>query len=524
MKNGPQWSAPAAEGRVCTARKRLRRLVWLSTMILALAAFAAAGRAAPPAGAAVTDADINRAVADRLRADPDVSDHLIDVDTERGIVTLSGVVANLLEKDRAVRVAESVRGVRAVVATLAVRAPERSDPEIRRDVREALRQDPDIDFGDVTVIVADGVVTLGGAADSWVESRLAQRAAKSVRGVRRTENRIAVSYDMHRPDEEIRRDVVRRLAGDVFVDDDRISVAVDDGRVTLGGAVGSAAEKSRAQNDAFVVGAAAVDASGLRVQWRRGRDMRKRQAYAALTDEWLKEAVEDALLFDPRVQSFNPKVEVDDGAVTLDGTVESLTAKRAAEKDAWNTLGVRRVDNRLKVRYARWPTDAEARARVLSVFERDALIAKHDLEAEVVNHKAYLYGKVNTLNEKIHAANLATRIHGIVALANHVTVRDRWRWQSDAAIRESVQEELFWSPFVDSDDIAVAVTDGAVRLEGVTSGRFETDAAVQNAFEGGARSVRVNLREADGTLTVEYYPDRNHFYRHADPLGTTFWP
>ena len=79
----------------------------------------------------ITNADITRAVESALIIDPAVSSHLIDVSTKQGIVTLSGSVENLLCKEWAVKQAERVKGVQAVVANVKVNPVSRPDRSIR---------------------------------------------------------------------------------------------------------------------------------------------------------------------------------------------------------------------------------------------------------------------------------------------------------------------------------------------------------------------------------------------------------
>ncbi len=68
--------------------------------------------------------------------------------------------------------------------------------------------------------------------------------------------------------------------------------------------------------------------------------------------------------------------------VTLLGNVASLHAKRAAEEDAKNTLGVRRVMNYLKVKPANWPGDSAVTKLATAVLQRDAHLADFDLRAK----------------------------------------------------------------------------------------------------------------------------------------------
>ena len=65
--------------------------------------------------------------------------------------------------------------------------------------------------------------------------------------------------------------------------------------------------------------------------------------------------------------------------------------------------------------------------------------------------------------------------------------------KSDRELHEDVQSELFWSPFVDEDDIQIDVDDGTVTLSGTVGSPQELRAARENAFEAGALKVRTDL-------------------------------
>ena len=62
----------------------------------------------------LTDPSITAAVKAKLLGDPDVAGLKIDVDTQSGIVTLSGTVKSAAEKDEAVRIARDTAGVKSV--------------------------------------------------------------------------------------------------------------------------------------------------------------------------------------------------------------------------------------------------------------------------------------------------------------------------------------------------------------------------------------------------------------------------
>ena len=79
------------------------------------------------------------------------------------------------------------------------------------------------------------------------------------------------------------------------------------------------------------------------------------------------------------------------------------------------------------------------------------------------------------------------------AVENNLIVEDEWEYKSDWAIKEDIEDEFFWSFVVDEDDVGVQVSNGTAILSGEVASRYEAQAAVKNAFEGGARSVENNI-------------------------------
>lgn len=71
-------------------------------------------------GATVDDASTTAKVKLALAKDDYVSAHRIDVDTENGVVTLTGTVRNEEEAKRAIGVAKSIDGVKKVTSVLTV--------------------------------------------------------------------------------------------------------------------------------------------------------------------------------------------------------------------------------------------------------------------------------------------------------------------------------------------------------------------------------------------------------------------
>jgi osmotically-inducible protein OsmY len=437
----------------------------------------------------VDDEQITNAIEREMWGDDAVSSHLMNVTTQDGVVTFTGSVDHLLARERAVEIAENVVGVRAIVNRIETKPVVRPDAELCKAVESALLHDPAADSYELDVNVDDGIVTLTGTVDSWQEKQLSEEVTKGVRGVRKVKNGIKVDYKSDRPDHEIKAEIETRLANDVRVDDALINVQVKDGKVTLGGTVGCLAEKSRARTDAWVGGVDSVDASGLDIEWWARDEMRRKSLYASRGDEEIKKAVEDAFLYDPRVLSFKPEVSVRKGTVTLTGTVGNLRAKRAAEQDARNTIGVWRVENHLRVRPEKRVSDRELEQRVGTALAGDPYLDRWDVNVSAYSGRVYLSGEVNTSFERDRAGFIAEGVKGVVEVENTIDFDYVWRWKPDWEIKQDVESELYWSPYVDSDNVTVSVEGGAVTLAGKVDTWYERQAAVENAFEGGSKDV-----------------------------------
>jgi osmotically-inducible protein OsmY len=73
-------------------------------------------------GETIDDATITARVKTALLNDPQIAGLKIDVDTTRGIVTMSGIVKSRNEEQRAVTIARGVPGVQDVKSTLQLQA------------------------------------------------------------------------------------------------------------------------------------------------------------------------------------------------------------------------------------------------------------------------------------------------------------------------------------------------------------------------------------------------------------------
>jgi osmotically-inducible protein OsmY len=480
---------------------------------------------------AVTDHGITAAVDRALVFEKGVFPSRVDVNTSEGIVTLSGAVSNLLAKERAVKIAESIRGVRAAIDRIAVTPVVRPDADIRKDILAALRLDPATESYRVSLSVENSLATLTGTVGSYTEKQLAARTAAGVKGVKEVRNDLTINYLTKRTDSQIASDIKARLQWDVWINGEQISSAVKDGKVTLTGAVASAISKSRAFEDAWVNGVTSVDESRVKVE-PSVRDGDQRQLkYAMRSDSEIKQAVQTALGLDPRVAASSPGVNVESGIVILGGTVGNLKAKASAEQDVRNTAGVLGIENLLKVRPNSQSTDTEMKEQMKAVLLWDPELDSSTINVAVADHVAYLSGSVASNYQKGEAQDVASRTKGVISVLNHLKVEpefagSNYAWPddlgygwpyyeqssyyisdvfgpraflSDQLIKRNIEDGFFWSPFVRSKDIKVSVEGGVATLTGTVGTWISWGEADRDARRSGATSVLNRVKVKEGT-------------------------
>lgn len=198
-----------------------------------------------------SDSDIQRDVADELKWDPSLQDDDIAVAVRDGVVTLAGYVKSYLDKWRAERVAARVKGVKAIANDLEVRLPSsstRPDPEIARAAVDALRWNISVPHDRVKVKVENAWVTLEGDVDWYYQREAAERAVRSLTGVKGVSNLITVRAQPTPSD--VKQKIKDALQRGAQFDADRITVEVEGNRAILRGKVRSYAEFKDAERAA----------------------------------------------------------------------------------------------------------------------------------------------------------------------------------------------------------------------------------------------------------------------------------
>lgn len=138
-----------------------------------------------------TDTDIATTAVDALRWNTLVPSNHIKVEVAKGWVTLTGEVDHDYQRRAAERAVRDHAGVTGVTngITLKLQATPR---DIKSDIEKTFAREAVLDAHNITVEVAGGDVTLGGAVRSWAERHEAEKAAWRAPGVKSVKDLVTV--------------------------------------------------------------------------------------------------------------------------------------------------------------------------------------------------------------------------------------------------------------------------------------------------------------------------------------------
>ena len=315
------------------------------------------------------DAWVTTKVKMSLLTSEGVSARSVQVDTIDGRVTLHGSVSTQAEKARAEEVASKIDGAREVRNLLQVVPPrqeaklERSDSQLKTDVKARLKADPALGDSSISVqSVNAGVVLLSGKARTLSDSYRAIAVTAAVPGVRRVASEIQSPDTLG--DAELWRDgsfdaavYEKSAAGDMWITTAAkirliassetpgfdINVDTRNGIVTLFGVVASSDEKQAAETEVRKVGGVKSVVNDLQIV------AEAKQNRVEQSDDQIIKAIQTRFNANGDLDDSKIGVAVSNGVARLTGTVKSRSDQVTALTAARSTAGVVRVIDDLRL-------------------------------------------------------------------------------------------------------------------------------------------------------------------------------
>ena len=214
--------------------------------------------------------------------------------------------------------------------------------------------------------------------------------------------------------EEIKKNIVDQLFWDARVDASSITVEFTDGTVKLNGTVPTFLAREAAEEDVWSIpGVSSV---------QNNIEVRHPSMAQIPSDAEIKEILSSILQWDPDIDSSDVLINVENGNVTLDGSVPSLWQKLRIEEIAAEINGVIFLHNRLTVVPTAHSVDELIAKDVVAALDRTADINVNTVDVQVSDGRVVLSGNVSSYNALKAAENCARYTDGVIEVINNLQI------------------------------------------------------------------------------------------------------
>lgn len=215
----------------------------------------------------------------------------------------------------------------------------KNNQELQKDVQNAIKWEPLLHAAEIGVTVKDGVVSLTGIVDSYAKKMEAENAAKKVIGVKALVEKIEVRFpsSWSKTDAEIAQEVLASLKNNWLVANDKVTIKVEDGWVTLEGQLSWNFQREAAKDSVHYLSGVKGITNKITLKSESNNVIEKKDVEKALR----RSAIDDSEIH----------VSVSGTTVLLSGKVNSWYQKEEAGRIAWKVNGILHVKNELAVDY-----------------------------------------------------------------------------------------------------------------------------------------------------------------------------
>lgn len=214
------------------------------------------------------------------------------------------------------------------------------------------------------------------------------------------------------------------------------------------------------------------------------------------TNAQLQKDVQDAIQWEPLLKAAEIGVIVDDGIVTLTGTVDNYAKKLQAEKAAKGIAGVKAIVENIEVKVAssQKKDDVDIAEDVIFSLKSDLLVPDEKVQVKVENGWVTLEGNVHWDFQREAAKRAVNHIKGVHGVFNHLKIKSEL---NDELEKKSIEAALNRS-WINDSNIRVHVSGRTVRLTGTIDSLYQKEEAARIAWK------TPGIWHVDNDLIVDY--------------------
>jgi osmotically-inducible protein OsmY len=219
---------------------------------------------------------------------------------------------------------------------------------------------------------------------------------------------------MTRNDEDIKKDIIDQIYWDSRVSAADVKVAVSAGKATLSGTVPSFFSRTAASEDTLSIrGVTSLDNQLV---------VKHAGVLKMPTNEEIKSNIDNVLRWSSEIDESNITVTVNDGVVTIEGSVDTHWKKNKLEKLIEDMIGVSRVINQVAIVPLDNVVDELIAEEIVKALNRNSSITVDTVGVEVANGNVILSGSVPSWTAYQAAQEVAEYTKGVNDIKNNLVI------------------------------------------------------------------------------------------------------
>lgn len=211
---------------------------------------------------------------------------------------------------------------------------------LEKMVRDRLTWNDSIDETQIEITINNEVATLKGCVSSYPEKVLAEIEAQLVPGIKSVVNEIEVKFmesNLIPSDQDLREAMFCVLDANSELDSNNVQIFIKKGHVVLGGTVDSYWKKEKIQKMVSQITAVLSVINKIAIIPKE-----------KISDEDISENIIKSMQHSVRIDAHKVDVKVEEGIVTLSGTLSSMSEYDAVKEIAKLNKGVIDIVDKLK--------------------------------------------------------------------------------------------------------------------------------------------------------------------------------